>query len=137
MRFHERPVVADLAATLAKITNQLFATFELRARRLVAIEIADQTNSERNVVEIIAVHVPTVDLPAPAIADFDLAVSSRRSVPDHEMISEPVLHSPEMAVIIIEGGCIALTSAAVVHNDILPAAARDGRAINLRFDRRG
>src|SRR5205807_10474591 len=67
MRFHERPVVADLAATLAKITNQLFATFELRARRLVAIEIADQTNSECNVVEIIAVHVPAVDLPAPAI----------------------------------------------------------------------
>mgnify|MGYP003694654663 CR=1 FL=1 len=45
------------------------------ARRLATIEIADQTNAERYVVQIIAVHVPAVDLAAPAIAHFNLAVS--------------------------------------------------------------
>src|ERR1019366_5515450 len=54
MRTHDRVVIVDLAATLSQIPDYFFGAIQLRARRLVAIEIADQTNPERDVVEIIA-----------------------------------------------------------------------------------
>lgn len=76
----------------------------------------------------------TVDLPAPAIPNFNLAVAGRSAVADHEVVSEPVLHSAKMPVVVIERGSVALTCSAVVHDDILPAAARDRRAINLITD---
>jgi len=44
MRLNDWPMIAHLAAALSQIPNQLFATIELRARRLIAIEIADQAN---------------------------------------------------------------------------------------------
>lgn len=76
-------------------------------------------------------HVTAVDLATPTIADFDLAVSGRRAITDHEMISETVLHPPKMAVVIIESRGISLPSAAVVYHDVLPAAASHRRAIDL------
>ena len=68
------PAVAFPAALL-QISNQLLARFELRTGRLIAIEIAHETNAERDVVQIIAVHMPAVYLAPPSIADFDLAVA--------------------------------------------------------------
>ena len=76
-----------------------------------------------------------VDLPPPAIADFDLAVASRSSVADHEMVSEAVLHPTNVPVVIIECRRVSLTRTAVVHDDKLPATARDRRAIDLRTHR--
>lgn len=77
--------------------------------------------------------VAAVDLPPPTIAHFDLAVPGRSSVADHKMISESVLHSLKMPVVIIERGRVSLTRPAVVNDDVLPAAARDRGAIDLRF----
>ena len=128
---HRDVASVGLAATFAQVTDEFFARVELRARRLVAIKIAYQTNAQRNVVQIIAVHVAAVDLASPAIAYFDLTVAGGSSVADHEMISEPVLHPPKMPVVIIERGRIPLTRSAVVHNNILPATPRDWRAIDL------
>ncbi len=128
-------MIADFAAALTKIANQFLTTIELRTGRLIAVEITNQTNAERDVVQIIAVDVAAINLPAPAIANFDLAVAGRSAVADHEMVSEPVLHSAKMPVVVIERGSVALTCSAVVHDDILPAAARDRRAINLITDR--
>jgi len=91
-------------------------------------EIADQTNSERDVVQVIAVDVPAVDLSPPPVPHFDLAVAGRCAVADHEMIREPVLHPPKMPVVIIERGRVSLPRPAVVDHDVLPAAARDRRA---------
>ena len=59
------------AAAVAQITNEFLTCVELCARRLVSIEIAYQTNAERDVVQIIAVHMTAVDLAPPSIADFD------------------------------------------------------------------
>ncbi len=101
---------------------------------MIAIEIADQTNPERDVVQIIAVDVATVDLSPPTIAHFDLAVAGRSSVADHEMVSQSVLHPTKMPVVIIERGRIPLTGSAVVHDDVLPAASRDRCAIDLVAD---
>ena len=98
---------------------------------MVAVEIADQTNPERDVVQIIAVDVSAVDLPPPTVAHFDLTVTGRSSVADDEMISESVLHPAKMPVIIIERSRISLTRSAVVHDNVLPATPRDWRAIDL------
>ena len=122
MRPHRYLSPVDLAATFSQVADQFFARIELRARWLVAIEIADQTNAERNIVQIIAVHVAAVDLASPAIAYFDLTVAGGSSVADHEMVCEPVLHSANMSVIIIKNACVSLPRAAVMHDNELPAS---------------
>ena len=81
-----RPAVG-LAAAFAQVTNQFFTGVELGLGWLIAIEITDQTNAERDVVEVITVDVAAVDLPAPAVADFNLAVAGGSAVADYEMIS--------------------------------------------------
>ena len=63
------------AAAVSQIANEFLASVELRARRLVSIEIAYKTNSERDIVQIIAVHMAAVDLTPPPISDFDLTVA--------------------------------------------------------------
>ena len=75
MRLHRNGAPLGFAATFSQVTDEFFARFELRARWLVAIKITYQTNAERNVVQIIAVHVTAVDLASPPIAHFDLAVA--------------------------------------------------------------
>jgi hypothetical protein len=100
----------------------------LRARWLVAIEIAHQTNAERNVVQIVAVHVAAVDLAPPTITHFDLAIPGRRSVPNHEMVRKPVLHAADMPMIIIENARVTLSRAAIMHDNELPAPPFHRRA---------
>jgi hypothetical protein len=73
--FHRNGAPAGAAATLPQIANEFLACVELRARRLVAIEITYETNAERDVVQIIAVHMTAVYLPPPSVTDFDLAVA--------------------------------------------------------------
>lgn len=135
MRFHYRPMIADFSAALAKISNQFFARLEFGAGWLVAIEIADQTDTERNVVQVIAMNMAAINLEPPPISDFDLAVAGRRAIADHEMVSEPVLHPTKMPMVIVERRRIALPRSAIVHNDVLPAATRDRRAIDLIANR--
>lgn len=137
MRFHDRVVIVDFAAPLPQVTNQLLARVELRARRLDAIEIADQTNPERDVVEIVAVHVTAVDLTPPAVAHFDLTIAGRCSVADDEMISESILHSANVPMVIIEHGGVPLSCAAVVHDDVLPASTSNRGAIDCGSHRCG
>jgi hypothetical protein len=109
------------ATSVAEVPDELLACVELCARWLVSIEIAYQTNPERDVVEIVAVHMTAVDLAAPAIADFDLAIAGRCAVPNHEVIGKAVLHPPNMLVVIIKDTRIALPGATVVDNNKLPA----------------
>ena len=65
----------NFPAAFSQIINQLFAGLKLAAGRLIAIEIAHQTNAKRDVVQVIAVNVSAVDLTAPAITHFDLAIA--------------------------------------------------------------
>ena len=118
----------NLAAAFPQITDEFFTRFELRARWLVAIEIAYQTNAERNVVQIVAVHVAAIDLASPTIAHFDLAITSRCSVADDEVISKAILHAPDMPMVIIENACVALSRAAIMHDNELPATPFHRRA---------
>lgn len=137
MRFDQHVVVAHFAAALPQITNQLFTRLELGRCRLAPIEITDQTNAERDVVQIITMYVAPVDLTAPSVAHFDLTVPGRCPVADHEMISQTVLHVPHVFMIVIEYLGVALPRSAVVYNNKLPLwiAAIGRSAIEFRTHR--
>jgi len=121
--FYRNGASPGTTATLSQIADELLASVELRACWLIMIEIAYQTNTERDIVEIIAVHVATIDLTPPAISDFDLPISGRCAVTNHEMIRQAVLHPADMSVVIVENPRVALPRAAVVHNNKLPTTA--------------
>ena len=72
---HRYRTSLGFAAAVSQIANEFLTCVELCARRLVSIEIAYETNAERDVVQIIAVHMTAVYLAPPSIADFDLAVA--------------------------------------------------------------
>ncbi len=130
---HRNRAPVGLTATFSQIADEFLACVKLRARWLATIEIADQTNAKRNVIQIVTVHVPAVDLTAPAIAHFNLAVSCGCSVPDHEMIGETILHPAHVPMVIIEDARVALPRAAIMHYNELPATPFHWRASD-RFD---
>jgi hypothetical protein len=128
MRPHGYLAPVGLAATFSQVADEFFARIELRTRWLRAIKIAYQTDAERDVVQIIAVHMAAVNLTPPAIADFDLAIASGRSVADHEVVRKTILHSADMSVIIIKNARVSLPRAAIMHDDELPASPFHWRA---------
>ena len=128
MWLHRNGAPVGLAATFAQVTDEFFARVELRARWLVAIEIAYQTNAERNVVQIIAVNVAAVDLTPPTIAYFNLTVACGCSIADHEVVRKTILHPADVPMIIIENARVPLPRAAVMHHNELPAASFHRRA---------
>ena len=75
MWLHRYRASLGFAAAVSQIADQFLTRFELCARWLVSIEIAYETNTERDIVEIIAVHMTAVYLTPPSIANFDLAVA--------------------------------------------------------------
>ena len=129
MRPEDSVMRIDFPAALPQIIDQLLARLQLTARRLTAIEIAYQTNAERDIVQIVAVYVPAVDLAPPAIAHFDLAVARRSAITDDEMIGEPVFHPADMPVVIIENAGAALSCPTVVYDNELPATPHNRRPI--------
>lgn len=131
MRPDDGVMRVDFPAAFPQIIDQLFARLQLTPRRLTAIKIAYQTNAERDVVQIVAVHMPAIDLAPPAIAHFDLAVARGSAITDDEMIGEPVLHPANMPVVIIENAGATLPSATVVHDNELPAAPHHRRPIDF------
>ena len=79
-------------------------------------------------------HMAAVDLPAPAVAHFDLTVPGRCPVADNKMVGEPVLHSSHATMVIIECRGVALSCPAIVHDDVLPPPLRDRSAVDLGAD---
>jgi hypothetical protein len=128
MRSHRDFAAVGLAATFSQIADQFFACLQLRARGLITIKIAHQANAERNVVQIIAVDMASIDLASPSVAHFDLAITCRCSVADNEMVREAILHAPHVPVIVVEYAGVSLPRAAIVHYDELPPAPLHWRA---------
>ena len=91
------------------------------------IEIANQANSKRDIVQKVTVHMAAVYLTTPSIANLDFTVAGRSAVADHKVISETVLHAANAAMIIVKNTGIALSRAAVMHHDEFPAVACDRR----------
>ena len=125
----------DFSATLSQIPDQFFAGLELSACRLIPVEVADQANAKGNVVQVIAVDMAAVDLAAPAVAHFDLAVAGRSPIANDKVISKPVLHPPDMSMVIIEDSRVTLARAAIMDNNKLPTAPLNRCSADL-FDHR-
>jgi len=118
----------DFAATFSQVADEFFARFELCARWLIAIKVPYQANAERNVVQIIAVDMPAVNLAPPTIAYFDLAVAGGCSVANYEMIRKTILHPPDVPMVVIKHARVSLPRAAIMHDNELPATPFDWRA---------
>lgn len=124
-----------LAAAFAEIANQFFARLELRASWLITIKIAHQANTQGDVVQVIAVHVTAINLASPSITHFDLTVTCRGSIADNEMVSEAILHPPDVPMVVIEYARVSLSGTAIMHDDELPAATLH-RCASDSFDHR-
>ena len=78
--------------------------------------------------------VSAIDLRFPAWTDFDFSVAGRGAVTNDELVSQAVLHFTNVRVVVVEGFSVALACAAVVDDDIAPAAFCDRGAINFSAD---
>ena len=76
-----------------------------------------------------------IDLAAPAVSHFDLAVAGRCPIANDEVISEPILHPPDMSMVIIEDPRVALARATVMNDNKLPTAPLHWRPADLFDDR--
>jgi len=128
MRPHRDIASVDFAAAFSQVTDEFFACVELRPRWLIAIKIAYQANAERNVIQIIAMHMTAIDLASPAIAHFDLPVARRCPISNDEVIGKTILHPAHVPMIVIEHAGVSLPCAAIVHHDELPATPLHRRA---------
>ena len=91
----------------------------------VPIEIAYETNAQSDVVQVIARNMTAIDLPSPAVADFDLSIPRGISIADDEVVGEAVLHFAHASVIHIENTGVSLAGTAVVNDDVFPATTLD------------
>jgi len=82
-------------------------------------------------------HMAAIDLATPAIADLDLAIPGGGAVANNEMVGETVGHPSHVAMVVVEDASVALTSAAIMHDDKAPAFAQNGGAIDFTTDRTG
>ena len=91
----------------------------------ISIEIAYETNAESDVIQVIARNMTAIDLPSPAVTDFDLSIPRGISIADDEVVGEAILHFAYPPVINIENSSVPLAGAAVVNDDVFPATALD------------
>lgn len=131
MGFDDDLFSLGLPDAVSQKADELFQGFELFWGRFVVVVIADKADTDPDVVEVVTVDMPSRLLNFPPIADFDLSVAGGCSVPDDEMVGEAVLHFSHAAVVIFEGFCVSLPSAAVVNDDVLPASFGDGWSADL------
>ena len=131
MRPDKNIATVDLPTALAKVTDQFFATIELSLGGLVVIEIAHETNAERDIVQIIAVDMTAINLVPPAITHFDLSISGGGPVSDDEVVGQSVPHSTDMPMIIVEHTGISLSRSTIVNNNELPPPALDRSPTDL------
>ena len=130
MAQYNRIATVDFTNSLPQVTNQFIQSFVLSSGREIAIEVADEANAERDVIEIVAVDVASGELNYPPIADLDLAITGRSPISNDKMISKAIRHAPDVPMIIIKYPGVTLASSTVVHHDIFPAIPGDARVID-------
>lgn len=116
VRFDHGPFVIHFADTLAQVAEELIERVELFLSGFFLVEVADQTDAESDVVQVVTVYMPAVDLSAPAITNFDLAISGGRSIADNELVGEAVWHLADVGVVELKCFGVALPCSAVVDD---------------------
>jgi hypothetical protein len=111
----------DFADPLAKVAKQLVQSLILSLGGQIPIEIADQTDPDRYIVQVIAMDMATGELAYPTVADFDLSIAGGGTVADYEMVGEAVRHLTHAPMVVIENSRISLSCPAVVDDNIFPA----------------
>src|SRR6516225_900538 len=132
---NDRIFSVHLSDPSSEVADELVQSFVLGFCGQIAIEIAHKTDADGNIVQIVAVNVPSTELPIPPISNFDLAVSRRCTVSDHEMVGQSVRHSANMTMVVVEDARVTLARPAVVNDDIFPAIAGDACVINCFSNR--
>ncbi len=130
MTTNDRILAVNLADTSPEIADQLVQGFVLGFCGQIAIEIADEADADGNIVQIVAMNMASVELANPAISDFDLTVSRRRAISDHEMVSQSIWHFADMPMVVVKDARITLARTAVMNDNVLPAIARHARVID-------
>lgn len=122
MRFNNGIVLSVVFPdAFSEVIDQFLQCFVLRSGWLFPIEISDQTNTEGDIIQVITVHMPAVDLPGPATSHLDFAISGGTSVPDHKMIRQTISHLSCIAMVEIKNLRIPLGRPAVMHDNVTPA----------------
>ena len=121
MAFHDGRLAFHLANAVSQVGAEFIECFELGFCRKVAVQIANEADADRDVIQVVARDMAPVDLAGPAGADLDLAVAGGGTVADDEMVGEAVLHFTNSAVVIVENPGVSLAGSAVVDDDVFPA----------------
>ena len=124
------PPAFNLSDAIAQIAYKFIKRAQLGLGWLITVEVADQTDSHGDVVEIVTRHVSAVKLSRPARTDFNLAIARGSPVADDKMIGKSVPHLTHTAVICIEDASVSLPCSAVVNDDVLPPAFLDSRPVD-------
>lgn len=120
---------------IAQVGDEFLKGPDLGLGGLITIEVADETNAEGDVIEVVAGDMASVELGGPAVTDLDLAVAGAMSVANNEMVGEAVFHVADAEMVNIENTGISLTGAAVVDNDVFPTTAVHRGTIDGRPNR--
>lgn len=133
--FHNGLLKVDFSHAKAEISDQFLKRFKLLPCRLTVVEIANQADAKRDIIEVIAVDMAAVDLAPPAVAYLNLTVARGGAVADDKMVGQAVRHFADVFVIVIENLRVPLPGAAVVDHDIFPTVPRHRRAIKFGAQR--
>ena len=98
---------------------------------LIVIVVANQADTEGDIIEVVAMHMAAVDLALPAIANFNFAITRGGAIAYDKLVSEAIGHFTDMQMVILEGLGVALACAAVMDDDIPPPVPQDRGVVNL------
>src|SRR5258708_7517131 len=75
-----------------------------------------------------------VELPYPAVSNFNLTIARGGAVTNDEMIGQTVRHPAHMAMIIVEDASVTLAGTAVMNDDVFPSVTCDPRIVDRLAD---
>ena len=136
MRDDNGPPAFNLSDPIAQIAYEFIKRAQLGLGWLVTIEVADQTDSHGDVVEVVTCHVSAVELSRPARPNFNLTVAGGAAIADDKMVSKSVLHLTHTTMIRIEDASVPLSGSAVVNDNVLPPAFLDPCPVDGSADSR-
>lgn len=130
MRHYDCPLSFDLSNPTSQICDKFVEGTKLGFGRLIAIQVPYEADADRDIVEVVAGHMPAVDLFCPARTYFNFTITRRSSVADDKMVGHSMLHLANPAMISVENAGVALPGSAVVNDDIFPSAFFDSCAVD-------
>src|SRR5688572_11429209 len=112
---------------IPQVVHQFPERLHLPGGRPRLREIANETNTNAHLVDLLAMHVAALNLPEPARTNLDLAITGIDAIPDHEVIGQSVLH-PALAMCFPVNGGVALPNRAVMRHYPLPPARSNAQS---------